>query len=101
MFYYSLKHFLKWLMIKFTLLITAKVPKWYLCLFIFISEKFTCKYSTNEFQCGSQTQGGDLYDDDATQTMQFEFGPMKTYIQEPFFISIVELDCFVCELKVK
>ena len=46
-------------------------------------------------------QGGDLYDDDATQTMQFEFGPMKTYIQDACLISIVELDCFVCELKVK
>ena len=25
-------------------------------------------------------QGGDLYDDEATQTMQYEFGPIKTYI---------------------
>ena len=44
-------------------------------------------------------QGGDLYDDDATQTMQFEFGLIKTYIQELCLVSIVGLDCFVCELS--
>ena len=46
-------------------------------------------------------QGADFYDDDATQTMHYEFSPIKTYIQEPCWISIVELDCFVFELKVK
>ena len=36
-------------------------------------------------------QGGDLYDDGSTQNMLYEFGPVKTYIQETCLISIVEL----------